>query len=207
MSKESSSNTPELAAQRKLGIKLAREYGGPKTLDIIKDVSSGYDAIFQAAAEEIGPERLAEIVLKEHPDWALQVILNVPVLADNAGLVEKAMAAAKGAAAAPCGPQADAATGVGAVGVNLVWGSVMYTCQFTQFWQAGPDVIQPLATGRPPSDWFWSPKMDITYHSGYEYNCNRFPVKGSTVVPAPGDPVWVHLSINGGDSPGPAARP
>src|SRR5688500_12117970 len=63
--------------QRRLGGRLTSQCA-PRTLEIIKNRDSLYGEIFRSAAEELGADRLAEIVLESNePSWAWGVLRHV----------------------------------------------------------------------------------------------------------------------------------
>ncbi|HXI86003.1 MAG TPA: hypothetical protein VNH64_00985 [Parvularculaceae bacterium] len=197
--KKPSTNTDALE-QRKIGIKLAQEHKAPKTAELIKNGESTHEDILRAAAQEVGVDKLAAILAKQHPEWSFHALRSIPDLGKHRDAFTKTAAEWLGTdkrrSGAP-GPQAEATLQtVGSVELSLVWGSVMYACWFTMFWESAPHVIQPQASEYSPDKWVWSPKMDITYHPSFQYDCKHFELAHSKL--SPGDPVWLHVQISGG---------
>lgn len=184
---------------RDLGARLANEHGASNTAAVIQDPNSSHGDILRAAANDVGVDRLTEVLLEHPPEWSFHALRSVPDLgANEEALIRRAkewqpsdqstLSDAAGGAAEPAA--------VRGVSVSLVWGSVMYTCRFTMLWESAPNVVQPVAAYESPAAWAWSPKMDITYHSSFSFPAKTFELPKSPLNP--GDPLWIRIAINAG---------
>lgn len=195
-----SSTNPDALEQRKIGIRLAQEHKATKTAELIKKGESRHEDILRAAAQEIGVDKLAAILSKQSPEWSFHALRSIPDLGGQRDTFARAAAKWLGTDK----PRRDKPSlraeaqlqTVGSIELSLVWGSVMYACWFTMFWESAPHVIQPQASEYSPDKWVWSPKMDISYHPSYRYDCTHFELAYSKL--SPGNPVWMHVQISGG---------
>ncbi len=143
--------------QRRLGAKLAVQLDARKTLDIIKDTSSSYGEIFRSAADELGTDKLASLVLEQNePSWALAVLRHVPEIDDyrQALITKSAPLQESMKRADPSVPESTLGN-ITAFELDVVVGA-SYSAYFTMYWQTDPNVIEPktgYAPNTPPYKW------------------------------------------------------
>ncbi len=198
MSKESEDSA--IAEQRKLGVRLAKTFNAPKTLEIIKQNDSTTEQILKCAADEIGLDKLVEIVIKERPEWSFWLKKSLP-LGDHLGVVSEQaskLTLPPETASEADHPVTEAVRPVSRVSLGLQGGigGAMYQCWYTMMWQSAKDVNQPIAAYPDTSDWLWSPLVGVQRPA--MMNCVDFARHNPRSPLKPGDPIWLMVHICAG---------
>ena len=187
----------QLADQRKLGVKLATEFDAPRTLTLIKNAASSYREIFETAAEELGANKLAELVLEQDdPTWALAVLRHVPEARDTRdALMAKAASFADNVKQVETAEATAASLGnVAAFELDVVAGA-SYSAYFTMYWQNEPNVTQPKAgygSKTPPYQWSYIVRVG----QATQNLCGFFALPGAPLNA--GATVWMVVDVCGG---------
>src|SRR5215203_3801458 len=154
----------EINEQRKLGVKLAHQVGATKTLEAIKDTNMCYEEIMQTAADEVGFEKLASVILENDAEWAFHALRTLPGTNGNerASLVEHAGTLFDGAVRLDSAEDAVAAVlQADYMQLHLIAGAA-FQCWFTMFWKNTPDgEVFPAAAEPDSGKWKWSIKMSV----------------------------------------------
>lgn len=195
------SEDTNIAEQRKLGVKLAKTFNAPKTLEAIKEKTSTLEEIFKIAADEVGIEKLVEIVVDERPEWAFWLKRSVPLGALEAPVSKRAGELALPAEEAISDAVANAKQVLQPVsrvslGLQGGVGGAAYQCWFTMMWQSAQNVNQPIAAYPNTSDWLWSPLVGVQRPA--MMNCVDFANHAPNSPLKAGDPVWLMITICAG---------
>ncbi|ETX02343.1 MAG: hypothetical protein ETSY1_03990 [Candidatus Entotheonella factor] len=181
--------------QRKLGVKLASKNDAPKTLELIKNTDCVYSQIFECAAEELGVDRLAEIVLKsEEPAWAWALLRHIDGIDDHRDALLE-MGAPMAADVQAASEASEATLGRIAAFELDVAGGAGYSAYFTMFWSPSPHVIEPAAgypRQTPPYKW----SNIVRVFASTANLCQYFALPDAPLQT--GDTVWMVVDVSGG---------
>jgi hypothetical protein len=179
--------------QRKIGMKLASEMNAQKTLALIREPNSSYEDILKSAASEVGVDKLASVILQNHPMWASYALRCLPNLGNNReALIKQASELVQTAPGAADNLAAAENKRIGGLELYLISGAA-FEAHFTMFWLSAPNVNQPWAGNPDQGKWKWSDKLSIAINRSYSYKCSYFAIPNSPLHP--GDTVWMEASI------------
>lgn len=193
--------TPENEA-RLAAAKLAKQYDAHKTLVVINNKNSSVEQIILTAANEVGIDKLVEVILKDKPEWANLLERSIP-LGKHEELVanQSELSLATDDAAPASTIDASTLKPSNHVEISLKggYGGAAYCCHYTMFWLDVNGNIQPQTNYPKSNQWLWSPTIQAgTGRTNYVFKISDFAKHNPESPLNPGDPIWLVVNIVAG---------
>jgi hypothetical protein len=186
--------------QRQSAIELAKQEGAVKTLAALENEDFCYEEIIKTAADEVGVEKLAAVLAKNSPTWALNALRYVPDLGEyRDSLIHNAEKLHDERIELSSDSSVKAAvTSAYLLELDLIAGCA-FECWFTMYWQNEPGgEIFPNAAEKDSGKWKWSIRGSAAINNKLAVYCREFELPNTPLKK--GATCWMVVHVKGVDS-------